>query len=126
MIPNGERGLVATMQTQSVLYAIATWFAKGKQPSLELPSGWFGRPYDNLHVLTWSAATEHKVLVELDGQLLLVITDPGTVVESETELIIKDCAQVVLDWQEYGSLKPHADNHGPGSVRFLAHGVTVR
>ena len=78
---------------------ITDWFTRVQAPSLELPNGWFGRPYDNLHQLTWADATEHKLLLELDSQLLLILTDPGDVDLDSAELPITGCAQVVLDWQ---------------------------
>jgi hypothetical protein len=114
------------MTTQAALDAVIKWFARVKLASLEMPKGWFGRPYDNLHQLTWWGATDHKLLLELDRQLLLVITDPSAVEVTDSELRINECAQVVLDWQEYGNLRPHADNHGPGSVRLVAQGATFR
>ena len=114
------------MGTEAVLQAISGWFAQVKLASLEMPRGWFGRPYDNLHQLTWSVARDHKVLLELDRQLLLVITDPAGVEATDTELRIERCAQVTLDWQEYGNLKPHVDDHGSGSVRFVAQGAALR
>jgi hypothetical protein len=114
------------MTTQDVLDEVVAWFSSAKLASLELPDGWFGRPHDNLHQLTWSAATGHKVLLELDRQLLLVLTEPRAAESSKMELRILDCAQVVLDWQEYGSLKLHVDNHHAGSVRFAAQGAGLR
>ena len=59
-------------------------------------------------------------IVELDQQLLLIITDPAEARATDTELMIEGCAQVTLDWQEYGNLRPHVDNHGSGLVRFVA------
>ena len=114
------------MTTQSALQVIIGWFAEAELASLELPGGWFGRPYDNLHQLTWSGATKHKLLLELDGQLFLVVTDPGDVEVNDREVRIENCAQVTLDWQEYGSLIPHVDSHGAGMVRLVARGGAVR
>ncbi len=114
------------MATEAVLRVIVDWFARIKLASVELPRGWFGRPFDNLHQLTWSAALDHKVLLELDRQLLLIITDPAEAELKDTELLIQGCAQVTLDWQEYGNLRPHVDDHGSGRVRFVAQGAALR
>jgi len=116
----------AVMPTEAVLADVVTWFGRVKLASLELPRGWFGRPYDNLHQLTWSSATQHKVLLELDRQLLLIITDPGSIKECDRELRIEGCAQVTLDWQEFGNLAAHVDDHGAGSVRLVGQGSVLR
>jgi len=65
------------MTTQAVLEAIASWSSKAKLASLEMPTGWLGRPYDNLQQLTWSAATEDKVLVELDKRHMSITMGPA-------------------------------------------------
>jgi hypothetical protein len=105
---------------EAVGQAIGQWFVQAQLASLELPRGWFGRPHDNLHQLTWSAARDRKVLVELDGLLLLIITDPGGIESNDLEFRINGCAQVTLDWREYGNLRPHVEDHGGGLVRFVA------
>lgn len=107
------------MTTAEAAEVITDWFTRVRVASLVLPNGWFGRPYDNLHELTWAGATRHKLLVELDSQLLLILTDPGDVDFDSAELRITGCVQVVLDWQEYGNMTPHSDNHGPGTVRLV-------
>lgn len=109
------------MTTDAVLQVIIEWYARVRLASLELPLGWFGRPFDNLHELTWSAARPHKILLEFDRQILLIVTDPEQVDAMDAELLLGGCTQVTLDWQEYGNLKSHVDNHGPGSVRLVAH-----
>jgi hypothetical protein len=110
----------AVMATQDALSTIQAWFEQVKLASLELPKGWFGRPHDNLHQLTWSAATTHKLLLEFDHQILLIITDPDSVEVTDTEVQVRDCAQVSLDWQEYGNLKARLDDHGSGTVSLVA------
>ena len=108
--------------TEDTLASLRQWFSRVKLASLELPHGWFGRPYDNLHQLTWSAATTHKVLLELDHQILLILTDPGPAEITSDLARIKDCLHVTLDWQEYANMKPRLDDHGNGNVTL--HGQT--
>ena len=105
---------------EDVTTRIQRWFEGVKLASLELPDGWFGRPHDNLHQLTWAAATKHKVLLELDDQILVILTDPGKVETLPKQLRFHDCLQVTLDWQEYGNMKPRIDGHGPGTVTLHA------
>ena len=114
------------MITEAVLEIVIEWFQKTKVAGLELPRGWFGRPLGNLHQLTWPAAREHKLLWELDRQLLLVLTEPAEAKTTPAELVIAGCARVTLDWQEYGSFKPHVEDHGAGPVRFVSPAALVR
>ena len=107
------------MSTQEILDIVVEWFSRARAASLELPKGWFGRPMDNLHQLTWSAALQHKVLLELDHQVLLIMTEPQRADASDTELRIDGSASVALDWQEYGNMVAHVDDQGRGTVRFV-------
>src|SRR5579871_1794740 len=104
---------------ENELPVIQGWFGRVRRAGLVLPSGWFGRPHDNLHALTWSAARKHKLLLELDEQLLLILTEPGPVEIDESELRVTRCAQVTLDWQEYGNMAPRVFTEGWGTVRFV-------
>jgi hypothetical protein len=78
-----------------------------------------------MHQLTWSAARPHKLLIELDQQLLLILTEPQGVAVSPTELRITGCAQVTFDYQGYGDLQPHVRAEGSGTVRFVIPSVRV-
>ncbi len=86
----------------AALSAIIQWYERVKAASMELPQGWFGRPHDTWLHLTWSAATTHKLLLEFNASVLLVITDPGPIAVLDAELRIGACRQVTLDPQEYG------------------------
>ena len=55
---------------------VRRWFRRGHLPSLELPDGWFGRPYDNCHALSHLEVIGDRLLIGLDGQQLLVLTRP--------------------------------------------------
>jgi hypothetical protein len=101
-----------------VLTAIAKWFDQVRLAGLELPTGWFGRPFDNLHQLTWSASATRKVLLELDEQILVVLTQPERVEVIDNDLHVVGSKQVVVDWQEYGRSKSRVDDCGSGDVVF--------
>lgn len=105
---------------QEILEALIGWFDRVGAAWLDLPTGPFGRPYDNLHQLTWAATRPRKLLIELDQQLLLVITGPSSFKVEESEFSIEPFAQVTFDWQEYGNLRSHAETFSRGRVRFVA------
>jgi hypothetical protein len=98
---------------------ILEWFQTVKACGLILPDGWFGRPYDNLHRLTFIEARPHKLLLELDHQLWLILTDVSKVYTDNSELILEDFAQCVFDWQAYGSLSPQVKVYKSGVVKLV-------
>jgi hypothetical protein len=112
----------SVMTIQAVLREITEWFHRVSTATLQLPSGWFGRPFDNQHSLTWATTRGDRLLIELDNQLLLIITRPSKVKVTEYELSIGDFSQLVFDWQEYGSLESHAETFHDGSLRFITAG----
>ena len=80
------------------------------------------RRYDNLHCLHRLAFIEvrpHKLLVELDHQLWLIFTDVSNVYADNSELILADFAQGVIDWQAYGSLSPHVKVYKSGVIKLV-------
>lgn len=98
------------------LDAISAWFDEAGTASMELPGGWFGRPYDNLHRLTWSTVRDNKIFLELDTQLHLFLADVEIVEVAERELVLQ-CRQLVFDWREYGSSqRRHAEVHENGGL----------
>jgi hypothetical protein len=96
---------------------LVRWFGRGVA-GLVLPTGWFGRPFDNAHELTWCEARKDRLLVELDGLLLLTATRQLGLETTEDELVVT-AEQVVFDWIEYGTPKAHAEIFAPGSFRFV-------
>ncbi|WP_433893189.1 hypothetical protein [Streptomyces sp. CA-111067] len=106
------------------LEAITDWFAHAEYSGLILPRGWFGRPFDNQHLLTWAHARQGKLLLELDDQLLLVLTTPGRPDTKDRNLTVT-FAQLVFDWQGYGDLQPHAEVFSDGEIQFVGHPMST-
>jgi hypothetical protein len=78
--------------------------------------------YDNLHRLhrlIFIQVRPHKLLVELDHQLWLILTDVSNVYADNSELILEDFAQGVFDWQAYSSLSPRVEVFKSGVIRLL-------
>jgi hypothetical protein len=86
---------------------------------MSTPDGELGRPGENLYRLTFSEARPHKLLLELDDQLLLIVTDPEMVGASDEQVRLS-FAQLTLDWQEYGSLRPHVSTWSSGNLTLSA------
>lgn len=81
---------------------VREWFEKVGAASMELPDGWFGRPYDNQHRLTWAVVRDSKLIVELDEQVHLILSEVAGLEEDDRALIVVT-GRLVLDRREYGS-----------------------
>ena len=107
------------MTHEEVKDALVSWFAGRPAPYMRLPDGYFGgRAGESCHKLTFVAARPHKLLVELDEQVLLVFTECHAAVSEEFEFSISDFRQLTVDGQEYVNMKPFQDTYGPGTVKF--------
>ncbi len=110
------------MQGEKILRMVREWFAEVKLVGLELPSGYFGRPYDNQHELTFSIARPHKLILELDSRVYLIFTDVSQAHVEPDALVLAGFRQLVFDRQDYGDDKQcHVDVFVQGAIRFVAH-----
>lgn len=100
---------------------VRDWIGSDGAVSIELPKRWFGRPMDNRHLLTWAASEEHRTVLEFDGQLALLIVEPGPVaIEGRTATITAQ--HIVFDWREYGSSGVYrTESYDDGFVRLHRH-----
>jgi len=108
------------MSAADVLTTVLAWFREAKVASLDLPDHSFGGPGRSLHQLTRAEAWNDRLLLELDKQLLLVLTAPGEPLVAQEELVFDKYDQLVFDWQEYGNKRPHLEVYNAGAVRFVA------
>ncbi|MCP3877281.1 MAG: hypothetical protein GY701_02635 [Sulfitobacter sp.] len=110
------------MTSAEVMDEVRLWFEASSVASMELPDGWFGRPHDNMHRLTWFAVRDDKLIIELDGQLHLIAAGAELVERTATQIALS-CRHCTFDWREYGTT---AVNHGSvysdgGVIRLHAH-----
>ena len=109
------------MTLSEVTQAVEAFFADNSHAGLVLPSGWFGRPYDNLHRLTECTAEGSTVRVELDGQHQLSFEGGALLAVREPErLTLRGFATLTWDWRSYGSLEEHHEIFSGGEVAFVA------
>lgn len=108
------------MKTSEISTLVEKWFQRTGGGGLILPDGWFGRPYDNIHQLIYIESRPKKVIIELDGQLYLIITEPTSALEKDNELTLSGFTQCVFDWAEYGLRAVHCAIYKSGDVKFLA------
>ena len=102
---------------------IEEWQKDNMTFGLVLPDGWFGRPYDNSHTITWSADRPYRLLIEIDNQNLLVITKTKSFLAfvDKKDIVITNFAQVTFDRLGYGDMTPHAEVFKKGEVRLVSY-----
>ena len=108
------------MKVQEIAKEITKWFQRTGGGGLILPDGWFGRPYDNIHQLTFIEIRSCKIIIELDEQLHLLLTEPKSITCTNGEIILGGFRQCVFDWQEYGSNVSHCSSFTSGELKFVA------
>jgi hypothetical protein len=107
---------------------VKRWFGRNGGGTLQLPDGWFGRPWDNVHMLTWVALRPERLLVEVDEQLMLTfggavkvtegVDDPGGA-SPVAWLNFEGYSQFVFDRMDYGGDTWHAQAGHGDRVRFV-------
>lgn len=105
--------------------AVETFFTNQLSASLILPSGWFGRPHDNMHKMTECIATAEILRVELDGQQVLsfegtALSWRAVTMDGAQGLRIRGFAGLDWDWCEYGSCRPRHRRFTEGDVTFVS------
>lgn len=94
-------------QDPDVEQIIRDFFASDRAILMQRPGGWFGRPYDSQHELTFIAMRPHKLILELDGQAYLIFTEAKMVERRGGRLIVEEFDQLVLDRQGYVDMTAH-------------------
>ncbi|MBW8183204.1 hypothetical protein [Shewanella nanhaiensis] len=100
---------------------IEHWNKSNEAFGLQLPDGWFGRPGDNQHRLTYSLERENKLILELDNQLYLIFTKPLMIEKSGNDLVISNFKQLIFDYQGFGDMRSHNKPYGSGVVTLVSY-----
>ena len=110
----------AVMTNETTRARVRDFFATVGDAGLILPSGWFGRPYDNLLQLTRSEVTDGTLVLELDGHLTLTFSGEPEATSSENGLRLSGFSALAWDWTEFGSTESHHEEFVAGKVEFVA------
>ncbi len=95
------------------------WFESVGDCGLVLPNGWFGRPFDNRHRVTYLEHRAFWFFLEFDERVLLVFREPGRFESSGQELIIGDFSHLYFDWKGYGGGAGGVTDFTHGEVKFI-------
>ncbi|RMH16175.1 MAG: hypothetical protein D6696_18820 [Acidobacteria bacterium] len=99
---------------------IEDWFQATGGGGLVLPDGWFGRPHDNIHRLTFLAIRPLWLIMELDERLLLTVREPMAVRQRNGDLVISGFSSCVFDRKEYGGKRGFVKSYTDGELKFVA------
>ena len=98
---------------------VRAFFAELEVASLRLPSGWFGRPFDNQHQLTDVLVDSEALRIILDEHQVLTMRCAGPSRWEGRVLAVPvnggECA-----WTEYGGTTRHNDQFGAGRIELHA------
>jgi hypothetical protein len=83
------------------------------QPSgtLRCWGDWFGRPYDKAHRIVSVAVDAHTLLIGMDGDELLSVTNPSGVDVATDRLRIERADRVAFEWFAYGQPRESANRY---------------
>ena len=107
------------MSNYDAVASVREFFGGVGYAGLVLPSGWFGRPYDNLLSLTRSEATPKSLLLELDDQLILSFSGDVRASASEKGMELRGYTSLVFAWTEFGSNASDRDEFVSGTIEFV-------
>jgi hypothetical protein len=81
---------------------IEQWFKDKWGGSLFLPDGWFGRPYDNQHSLTFIEESDDTLTLVLDKKLTLRFEGLKSVEKRNCQLVFVGYDKLWFEWKSFG------------------------
>lgn len=104
----------------SFVKTVQTWFETEWGGSMVLPDGWFGRPYDNQHMLTSVQQDGDKLIIVLDEILRLEFEGLDSVQTGKHELIFGPFNKLRFEWTPYGGGKLTTQEYHAGEVKIVS------
>ena len=108
------------MMNDDVASTVRDFFSTVGQAGLVLPNGWFGRPHDNLLLLTRSEASNGSVLLEFDAKDVLQLFGRLSVARTDRGLSLSGFDRLAWTWADAGSAEVHREEFVHGEVEFVA------
>jgi hypothetical protein len=106
------------MRIEEIVAILSRWFQDSGGAGLKLPSGWFGKPYDNLHQLTAITVLGGRLIIVLDSQMILTLAHPSDVHVENNRIVVSGFTHGTWDWDEHGSAQSHVELLTGGEVEF--------
>ncbi|WP_141733927.1 hypothetical protein [Oligoflexus tunisiensis] len=109
---------------------VEDWFKSIEKScfGLVLPNGWFGRPYDNQHVINEFRVSDNEIYFRFDDFREVTVLNPKFfMVEKDesgrTNLRIGDFKNMEFKWVPYGEeeKKPNISNFASGEMILIGY-----
>jgi hypothetical protein len=102
---------------------IHTWQKATPSFGIILPNAWFGRPYDNQHEITWLEDRKYRLLIEVDEQMLLILTKtPQFELNVDgKDLVMSNFLRLTFERLAYSDLSMHTESFDKGELRFVGY-----
>lgn len=99
---------------------IRNWFSRETGGTLMLPTGWFGRPFDNIHQLTSIAHTDNTLDLVLDGKYNLHFENLCSVQDAENELVFYGFKSFRFFREDHDdNTRTHERSFSDGTVKLI-------
>lgn len=98
-----HKRLMQKSNAEQIVACLESLGQTAKRGCIRFWGEWFGRPYDNIHIIVRSHCTMDNVLVvEFDGQETLTVYAPEKFKIDADTFIIESAERVVWEWYCYG------------------------
>lgn len=99
---------------------INQWSKNEMGGSLVLPDGWYGRPYDNQHVVTSVDEAGDRLTVILDHKITLYFLGLKSIQICDRELVFGPFIRMRFEWSAYGESGEHGTKeYDGGEVKLV-------
>lgn len=75
---------------------------KIKSGSIQIWGEWFGRPYDNIHVVKSVQWSKSEIVIHFNKGESLYIKHPSIITNEENKFMIEDATEILWVWYDYG------------------------
>jgi hypothetical protein len=99
---------------------IQKWFTDELGGSLVLPDGWFGRPYDNQHVIGKITESRDALTIALDHNLLLHFRGLKSVSRHNRDLVFGPFDNLRFEWEPAEGGKKLTKEYQGGEVKIVS------
>lgn len=106
-------------QYERIVVPIRLWFDKNEYGGLVLPSGWFGRPYDNRFVLKDINIEAGNLILRLGGDYKMIISGEIAVNDINSELTISGYDRCEFQWVDQGTGEINHEVFTNDNVKFV-------
>jgi hypothetical protein len=99
---------------------VQQWFNVEMGGSLHLPDGWYGRPYDNQHMLTAINESGSDLSITLDYNLILSFEGLQSVAPTSRELVFGPFSKLRFEWMDAQDGRRRTKDYSGGEAKIVS------